>query len=101
MPTKVIMLLAIGMSLLLTGSMGTQSLSQEQGAKPLTLDLVVEQAKASGRQEISLPTGVINDYGVAQNADDALSFFNLAVATVIYKKSFVDDSDHIKTWYKF
>jgi len=79
----------------------TSSLSQGQSSPRGPLDSLVERAKASGQHEISFPTGVINDYGVARDVDEALSWFDVVVATVVYKKSFVDESDQIRTWFKF
>jgi hypothetical protein len=93
MRRRVVTLMAIVVSLLLVAVVKTSSLSQEQSSPGGPLDSFVERAKASGQHEISFPTRVINDYGVARDVDEALSWFDVVVATVVYKKSFVDESD--------
>ena len=78
----------------------TRSHHQEE-SKPVTLQGLAEQAKAKGKHEVTFPTGATHLYGIAQNVDEALSHFSLVVAVVVGRESYVDDSQEIRTWYKF
>jgi hypothetical protein len=82
-------------------SIKVRSVSQEQESKPGNLQALVERARAKGEQEISVPTGVINEYPMAKDLDEALSSYNLVIATLSGKESFVTESQDIRTWYKF
>lgn len=101
MRKRVVIFLAVVVSIGLGFAVKTSSVNQDQGTRTATLEGLAEQAKAAGKSEISFPTTVINEYGVTRDVNEALESFNVVVASVVYKKSFVDESDQIRTWYKF
>src|SRR2546427_12598660 len=78
----------------------TRSHYQEE-SKPVTLQGLAAQAKAKGQREVTFPTGATHLYGIAQNVDEALSHFSLVVAVLVGRKSYVENSQEIRTWYKF
>jgi hypothetical protein len=107
MKSKLIVLFLLCLVLTVVTTVKTRPIYQQQvpstsqGSKPGTLQWVAEQAKAKGKQEVTVPTGAINEYGVAPNVDEALFNFSLVVATLVSKESYIEGSDDIKTWYKF
>lgn len=77
-----------------------QSSSAVQSSEPGTLKWHAQKAKAHGKKYIAVATPIYNYAGV-RSLDEALTYFDVVIATPVEKKSYVQSSRNITTWYKF
>ncbi len=94
-----LLLFAFGFSLLLNKNQPSQSATQS--VEKNSLREIARRTKAEGRLKIRVP-GPISDYpGEDMGFDEAVQEYTLAVAEPLTNKSYVVDSNGVRTWYKF
>ena len=75
-----------------------------QNDQPVHPTLVwrAEQASKEGKDHVYLNWPTIIDYALPRTLKEALAYYDVVVAEVVKKQSFVEDNhEYIQTWYQF
>jgi hypothetical protein len=79
-------------------------LSQNQNAeweKQHSLETAVQRTKDEGKSKVVIPGPRIEYGGVNMTLPEALRLYSVFIAEPLESKTYVSDSDHIVTWYRF